>query len=167
MKTRVAYILFVAALVFCSTAYAFAGNAEDSPAMQLLSSQKSAKVLSGVKMKIARPFIKRTPMGVVLDEIESMVICPIETESENDIKFIRKAKSVLTGYKLVEQINDERSQLDIYIDSPQNERFSEIIIYRSRPEPSIMLFIGNFDVESLVKVGKASEQERKDLKKYN
>ena len=118
-------------------------------------------------MKIARPFIKRTPMGVVLDEIESMVICPIETESENDMKFIRKAKSVLTGYKLVEQINDERSQLDIYIDSPQNERFSEIIIYRSRPEPSIMLFIGNFDVESLVKVGKASEQERKDLKKYN
>ena len=167
MKTTLSYLLAAVAFMICSTVHAAEGHDEDSQAMQLLTSLKEAKVLSGAKMKIARPFIKRTPMGVILDEIEIMAICPLDTESENGLKLIRKVKSALTGYNLVQQIDDERSKMDIYIDSPQNDKFSEIIIYRSRPEPSIMLFIGDFNVESLIKVGKVSEQERKNLKKYN
>lgn len=167
MKTRLSYLLAAVAFMICSTVHAVEGHDEDSQAMQLLTSQKEAKVLSGAKMKIARPFLKRTPMGVIIDEIEMMVICPLDLESENDLKLIRKAKSVLTGYNMVRQIDDERSKMDIFIDSPQNDKFSEIILYHSRPEPSIMLFVGDFNVESLIKVGKASEQERKNLKKYN
>lgn len=167
MRRVVIYLLTAAVLMVCCIAPAWAEGDKNSQAAKLLTAQKEAKILSGAKFKIAKPFIKRTPMGVILDEIEMMIICPIDMESESDSRLVIKACTVLSGYNLVQQIDDERSKMDIYIDSPENDKFSEIILYHHRPEPSIMLFIGDFDVESLIKVGKASEQERKNLKKYN
>jgi hypothetical protein len=55
--------------------------------------------------------------------------------------------------------------MTIYIDTPQDNTPHEIILYNTKPEASIMLFKGDFTVESLIKVGEASEQERKHLKK--
>jgi hypothetical protein len=55
--------------------------------------------------------------------------------------------------------------MDIYIDTPKGDKFSEIVLYNTRPEASIILFVGDFTVESLIKVGEASEEERKHLKK--
>ena len=124
-----------------------------------------AKILEGTKLKIARPFLKRTPMGVIIDEIEMMIICQLDSDAGSDTALKQKAQEVLKRYNLVREIDDERSKMDIYIDTPQNDRFSEIILYHTRPEPSIMLFVGNFTVESLVKVGEVSEQQRKHLKK--
>jgi hypothetical protein len=76
-----------------------------------------------------------------------------------------KAVQTLKGYTMVREIDDEKSTMTIYIDTPQDNRFSEIILYNTKPEASIMLFKGDFTVESLIKVGEASEQERKHLKK--
>ena len=167
MRRFITYILTAAAFMVCYATHAWAEGNKDSQAAKLLTTQKDAKILSGAKLRIAKPFIKKTPMGVIVDEIELMVICPVYTEDGNDSRLVRNACMVLSGYNLVRQIDDERSKMDIYIDSPENDKFSEIILYHHRPEPSIMLFVGNFDVESLIKVGKASEQERKNLKKYN
>lgn len=167
MRRFITYILTAAAFMVCCATHAWAEGNKDSQAAKLLTTQKEAKILSGAKLRIAKPFIKKTPMGVIVDKIERMVICPIDLESESGSRLIKKINPVLTAYNLVQQINDERSRMDIYIDSPENDKFSEIILYHHKPEPSIMLFVGNFDVESLIKVGKASEQERKNLKKYN
>lgn len=165
MKNQLILLLAVALLLLCPSLNAWNGSEGDSPAVHMLDSQKDAKILDGGKLKIARPFLKRTPMGVIIDEIEMMIICPLDSDAGSDTALKQKAQEVLKRYNLVREIDDERSKMDIYIDTPQNDRFSEIILYHTRPEPSIMLFVGNFTVESLVKVGEVSEQQRKHLKK--
>ena len=134
--------------------------------MEMLDSKKESKKLEGGMFKIAKPFIKRTPMGAILDEITMMVICPLDLEGGKDGGHLaEEAKRVLKSYNLVQEIDDEMSTMTIYIDTPKEDKFSEIILYHTRPDPAIMLFVGNFTVDSLIRVGELSEQQRKHLKK--
>ena len=80
MKKFITYVLSAAALMLSLSVYASSGNEGNSPAAQMLEAQKDSKILDGTKLKIARPFIKRTPMGVILDEIDMMIICPLYTK---------------------------------------------------------------------------------------
>ena len=163
MKNFIIYILTAAALMLSLDLYAVS---PDSPVAQMLDLQKDSKRLDGTKLKIAKPFIKRTPMGVIIDEIDMMIVCPLDNNKER-ADILAQAGKILKKYILVREIDDELSKMAIYIDNPQGETFSEIIICNSRPENSIMLFSGNFTVESLMKVGEVSEQQRKHLKKNN
>ena len=168
MKKFITYVLSAAALMLSLSVYASSGNEGNSPAAQMLEAQKDSKILDGTKLKIARPFIKRTPMGVILDEIDMMIICPLEKNGGNPQDLLSdEAKAMLKNYILVREIDDEKSRMTIYIDNPAGENFSEIVIFNARPDASLMLFSGRFTVESLVKVGEVSEQQRKNLKKYN
>lgn len=168
MKKTLAYTLTAVALMLCSCLYASNELEGSSPAVQMLEAQKESKVLDGTKLKIAKPFIKKTPMGVILDEIDMMIICPLDKNNGQSQDFLSdEAKAMLKKYILVREINDEKSQMSIYIDNPTGDDFSEIVIYNARPDASLMLFSGRFTVESLIKVGEVSEQQRKNLKKYN
>ena len=62
---------------------------------------------------------------------------------------------------LAHEIDDELSHMLIYVDDVKDNRFSEIILYITSPDKSILLFKGDFTVESLKKVGELSEQDRK------
>ena len=167
MRRIFSYLLIAIAIMVCSGISAWAGVG-NSPAAQMLESQKDAKKLEGAKFKIAKPFIKRTPMGVIIDEIDMMIICPLENMDRKEAaEVVNKTKALLKDYILVREIDDEMSRMTIYINTPQGDNFTEIVICNSRPEESIMLFSGEFTVESLVKVGEVSEQQRKHLKKNN
>ena len=165
MKKSYIYSFAVALLMLCIPLCASTTQKGGSPVAEMLNSHKDAKKLDGTKLKIAKPFIKRTPMGIIMDEIHMMIICPMDLESNDARSLPKEAQKVLQKYNLVQQIDDEKSTMDIYIDTPKGDRFSEIILYNTKPEPSIMLFVGDFTVESLIKVGEASEEERKHLKK--
>ena len=166
MKSRHILHFAAALLMLCSPLHAIGAQEGDRGIVEVLDSNNDAKKLDGTKLKVARPFLKRTPMGVIADEINMMIICPFDLEDENNgRKFSKEALTVLKKYNLVQQIDDEKSTMDIYIDTPVGDRFSEIILYNTRPETSILLFVGDFTVESLIKVGEASEQERRHLKK--
>ena len=161
-------LINIAAALFllCPSLHATESCEGDSPVVVILDSNKETKTLDGAKLKIARPFLKRTPMGVILDEINMLAICPLELDPQkDDFKFTKEAEKVLKEYNMVREIDDEMSTMAIYIDTPHNDSFSEIILYNTRPEASLMLFVGDFTVESLIKVGEASEQMRKHLKK--
>ena len=166
MKHSYLFILAVAAFMLCTTLDSSARQEKESHILEELDSYKDTKKLDGTKLKIARPFLKRTPMGVIVDEINMLVICPMDTTGANkdQISSIKAART-LKEYNMVREIDDEKSTMTIYIDTPQDNRFSEIILYNTKPEASVMLFMGDFTVESLIKVGEASEQERKHLKK--
>ena len=165
MKHVYSLIIAVALFMLCAPLRATAAHEGGSPVEEMLDSHKEARKLDGAKLKVARPFLKRTPMGVIVDEINMMIICPMKLDAAEGYSFSKDALNVLNKYILVKQIDDEKSTMDIYIDTPQDERFSEIVLYNTRPEASILLFMGDFTVESLIKVGEASEQERKHLKK--
>lgn len=160
--------IYIAAclLPICTSLSATPLHEGDSPVAVILDSNKETKILDGTKLKIAKPFLKRTPMGVIIDEINMLAICPLELDPQEDsFNFTIEAQKILKGYNLVKEIDDEKSTMTIYIDTPQNDRFSEIVLYNTKPEASIMLFVGDFTVESLIKVGEVSEQQRKNLKK--
>ena len=165
MKKSYIFLFAVAIFILCTPVCVLSAEKGGSPVVKMLEAHKEAKILDGTKLKVARPFLKRTPMGVIVDEIHMMIICPMTLETTDGRRFSKEALGTLKQYNLVRQIDDEKSTMDIYIDTPKGERFSEIILYNTKPEASIMLFVGDFTVESLIKVGEASEQERKNLKK--
>ena len=165
MKQSYIFNIAVALFMLCSPLYGSTTHKGESPVAHILNSHKEAKKLEGTKLKIAKPFIKRTPMGIIMDEIDMLIICPLDLENNDAQGLPKEAQKVLKKYNLVQKIDDEKSTMDVYIDTPDDDRFSEIIIYNIKPEASIMLFVGDFTVESLIKVGEASEQERKHFKK--
>ena len=160
--------IILATFMLCPNIQAHSWQEGESPVYKILDSQKESKKIDGAMLKFARPFLKRTPMGVIIDEIHMMIICPMELDpQEEKFKFTVATNEVLGRYNMVEKIDDEKSTMTIYIDTPQDNKFSEIILYNTKPEGCIMLFVGDFTVESLIKVGEVSEQQRKNLKKNN
>lgn len=148
-------------MMLCPDIYASAKKAEESPAVQVLTSNKNAKKLEGGMLKLARPALKKTPMAVVMDDIDMMVMYSISQKADEEEKqFAAQAINVLEKYNKVSEIDDPDYRMCIYIDNPVGENFSEIILYISRPDPSIMVFVGNFTIGSLKKVGEISDQRR-------
>ena len=155
-------IMAVAFVMLCQRTYAAEGNEDASPAVKLLESNKNTKKLEGVMLRIAKPILRKTPMVAVMDDIEMMMMCPVGKISKKDNgEFVRKAEVVFKGYTLAHEINDELSHMLIYVHGLEGNRFEELILYITSPEPSILLFRGDFTVEGLMKVGELSEQDRK------
>lgn len=153
-------------MMLCPDIYASAKKAEDSPAVQVLSSNKNARKLEGGMLKLARPALKKTPMAVVMDNIDMMVMYSISQKADEEEKqFAAQAINVLKNYQKVSEINDPDYRMSIYIDNPVGENFSEIILYTSRPDASIMVFVGDFTIESLKKVGEISDQRRMERRR--
>ena len=148
-------------MMLCPDIYASEKKAEESPAVQVLTSNKNAKKLEGGMLKLARPVLKKTPMAVVMDDIDMMVMYSISQKAdEKEKQFAQQAINVLEKYNKVSEIDDPDYRMSIYIDNPVGENFSEIILYTSRPDASIMVFVGNFTIGSLKKVGEISDQRR-------
>ena len=149
----------VAFAVLCQYSYAAGDKYEESPAVKVLEAGKKTRRLEGSTLKIARPILKKTPISAIMDNIEMMMICPLEKEKG---ELTERTERMLNRYMLVREIDDEISNMFIYIDSPDNDRFSELILYTKSPEPTVMLFEGDFTVEDLMKVGELSVQDRKE-----
>ena len=148
-------------MMLCPDIYASGKKAEESPAVQVLTSNKNARKLEGGMLKLARPALKKTPMAVVMDNIDMMVMYSISQKADEEEKqFAQQAINVLESYNKVSEIDDPDYRMCIYIDNPVGENFSEIILYTSRPDASIMVFVGNFTIGSLKKVGEISDQRR-------
>lgn len=148
-------------MMLCPDIYASGKKAEESPAVQVLTSNKNARKLEGGMLKLARPALKKTPMAVVMDDIDMMVMYSISQKADEEEKqFAQQAINVLESYNKVSEIDDPDYRMSIYIDNPVGENFSEIILYTSRPDASIMVFVGNFTIGSLKKVGEISDQRR-------
>lgn len=158
MKTILKLMLAALMIMSCHYVHAAGKKADDSTAMQMLGNEKKAKKLEGATLKIAKTFLKKTPMSVVMDDIESMLICPLE---KSDDVVEPKVEQVLKSYTKVSEIDDSSYMMYIFIDELDGERFSEIILYTTRPDKTIMVFCGDFTVEALMKVGELSEQQRK------
>lgn len=158
MKSVFKIIMAVTLAVLCQNVYAADDKTEESPAVRVLEAGRKAKRLEGPTLKIAKPILKKTPISAIMDDIEMMIICPLEKEKDD---MTAKAESLLKDYTMVREINDELSHMYIYIDTPVNDSFSELILYTTSPEANIMLFEGNFTVEGLMKVGELSILDRK------
>ena len=160
MRSFLNIIMAVALVTICQYGHAAGGNTDDTPAVKVLESGKKTKKLEGATLKIARPILKKTPMSVIMDDIRMLMICPLDNQKKDQPEMAAKVERMLKSYTMVREIDDELYHMYIYIDTPHNDRFSELILYHKRPEVSIMLFEGDFTTESLLKVGELSDQQR-------
>ena len=140
-------ILAATLIVLCQNI--FAGTADGSDMIQLLESQKKTRRLEGSMLKIARPIIKKTPMGYVMDKITLMMICSVDPD---DKTLTQKAETILKNYTLAGTINDEYNNISLYVDTLQEEYCSLILLRSLSPDNSIMLFKGKFTIEDLREV---------------
>ena len=150
-------IIFTVLAILCPSTAAAGKKADDSVAIQMLQSNKKAKTLEGTTLKLARPVLKKTPMSVLMDQIDAMLICPLE---KSDNAYLDKVDTMLGSYSKVNEINDDDYRMLIYIDTLHGNRFSEIILYTTDPDKTIMVFCGDFTTEGLTKVGELSDQQR-------
>ena len=162
MKILMRSILAMAVLVLCQYGHAAGYATGESQIVKVLKAGNKTKVLEGAALKVARPILKKTPVSVVIDNIRTMIICPLELEKKDMQELDAEAVNILCNYMMVREINDELSHLFTYIDNPENGRFSELILYNKRPQTSIMMFVGDFTIEDLMKIGELSVQDRKD-----
>lgn len=151
-------IIIAVLMTLCPDIYSTGRKAEESPAVKMVMSHKKAIKMEGAMLKMARPFMKKTPVAAILDEMRMIVICPVE---EDDKEFTERAENLFVSYSKVAQINDETSQMAIFIDSPHEGNFSEIILYITDPERVIMIFEGDFTIDSLKRMGEISRQQAK------
>lgn len=160
MKNLFKIIMAVAfAVLLGQYAYSAGNGSDESPAAKVLESGRKTKRLEGSSLKIARPILKKTPISAIMDNIEMLMICPLDSKDSDDLT--ARAEKMLKRYMLVREIDDELSHMFIYIDTPQKDRFTELILYTKSPDTKIMLFEGDFTVEDLMKVGELSVQDRK------
>ena len=150
-------IIFTMLAMLCPVTTSSGKKADDSVAIQMLGSNKKAKTLEGTTMKLARPVLKKTPMSVFIDNIDAMLICPLD---KSDKAYLDKVDKMLGSYTKVNEIDDEDYRMLIYINTLHSNRFSEIILYTTDPDKTIMVFCGDFTTEGLTKVGELSDQQR-------
>ena len=150
-------IIFTVLAMLCSSSSASGKKTDESVAIQMLSSNKKAKTLTGTTMRFARPALKKTPMSVLMDNIDSMLICPLDN---TDKTYLNKVDTMLGNYTMVNEINDDDYRMLIFIDTLHGNRFTEIILYTTDPDKKIMVFCGDFTTEGLTKVGELSDQQR-------
>lgn len=153
--------MVLACLTVCHDICADRPYDENTPAIKALESGRKTRRLEGATLKIARPIIKNTPMSAVLDDIDMMMFCPVEKNSRKDDGFMTRVESALKGYMLAHEIDDELSHMLIYVNEVNDNRFTELILYITDPDRTILYFRGDFTVEGLMKVGELSEQDRK------
>ena len=158
---RALLIICAVMAMLCPGTPAAGKKADESAAIQMLRSKKKARTLEGTALKIAKPILKKTPMSVLMDNINALMVCPLEKSDKSELD---KVETMLGGYTKVHEINDEDYRMLIYIDTLHGNRFSEIILYTTRPEKTIMAFCGDFTTEGLTKVGELSAQQRKKRK---
>ena len=157
MKKILHIILAAALAVLCQNISATTPPGDGSDVIQLLESNKKSRKLEGGMLKLARPIIKKTPMGYVVDKISMMIVCPVEND---DSTFVPKAETMIAAnYTLAGAVNDEDKVISLYVDTPKDDRCSLLILRSVKPDNAIMLFKGDFTIEDLQEVGRRSEED--------
>ena len=155
---RILHIILAAAFfITCQDISAATPPGDGSEVIQLLESNRKSRRLEGGMLRIARPIIKKTPMGYVMDKITMMIVCPVE---ENDNDLVSKAETLIKdGYTLAGSVMDEEKVISLYVDEPKDGHCRTLILRSVKPDNSIMVFKGDFTVEELQEVGRRSEEE--------
>ena len=81
--------MILVCLTMCYDTYAADSKKDDSPAIKTLQSGRKTRKLEGATLRLARPILKKTPMSVVMDDIDMMMLCPMDKDNPKDSEFAR------------------------------------------------------------------------------
>lgn len=141
---------------------------QNTPAISLLESYEDCKdfkyiEMAGHKLNFAKPFIKRTPAGALIDKTKGLYMCIVDERNAEEAKgFQSKADSVFRAdYTLLAEQDFNGTFHSIFIDGQDLDAFSEVVMLtKGKGKVSAFVFYGNYDKECLEEMARtAAEQE--------
>lgn len=141
---------------------------EGNTVIQLFESYEEAKGveyfnLDGFLLKMARPTIKKSPIGKAADQIDNLCIFSM-TEAGKEIrsKFIKEAEGVLGSYEMVLETKEEKQTSRIYMKKSSAETIDEFIVYALGEDIAFIYIKGEIPMSALE--GMAPENETEGVK---
>lgn len=142
---------------------------EGNTVIQLFESYEEAKGveyfnLDGFLLKMARPTIRKSPIGKAADQIDNLCIFSM-TEAGKEVrsKFMKEADAVLGSYEMVLETKEEKQTSRIYMKKSSAETIDEFIVYALGEDIAFIYIKGEIPMSALE--GMAPENETEGVKK--
>ncbi len=151
MKKILLVLITLAGLMACGNADA-KETETDNGLVEVFESYTEAKGvqyfnLEGFTLKMARPKIRKTPVGKAADGIESMCIFSMkDVKKEVKAKFIKEVEAVFSTYEMALETNEKGKKSRIFIKKTQPEIIDEMIIYSMEDDPVVIYMVGEMPV---------------------
>lgn len=137
---------------------AFAG----SPAKEFVSRYEGIKgsrmiQVSGAKMALARPVLKKFPIGPMADSVDEVVVLRVDKASDKvKADFLDDMKNSLIKYVYYGKSETQKGLVDVYVHPKSEELVDELVIYN--PEIWVLnILSGDFPVSDLLGLDKQKE----------
>ena len=150
----------------CLTFPARAEEPAKSPAVKFLEANDGldgarCMKIDGLMLKMARPTLRKTPAVAIMDNLDRFYMFSFKENRDAEEKtFVTAADKMLKSYMKVSEINDDISQMFIYVDQPQGKTCHEIVMLITWPSTSMMVFNGDFTEDSLRRMDEISKKQR-------
>lgn len=116
--------------------------------------------LNGFLLKMARPTIKKSPIGKAADQIDNLCIFSM-TEAGKEVrsKFMKEADAALGSYKKVLETTEDKQTSRIYMKKTSAEIIDELIVYSLGEDIALIYIKGEIPVSALEGMAPENESE--------
>ena len=169
MKKIFLILITLAGIMACGNADAKETEA-DNGLVEIFESYTEAKGvqyfnLEGFTLKMARPKIRKTPVGNAADGIESLYIFAMkDVKKEVKAKFVKEAEAVFGTYEMALETNEKGKKSRIFIKKTQPEIIDEMIIYSMENDPVVIYMVGEIPVAEMKGVEAPQQTEAAEAK---
>ena len=139
---------------------------EENALIRMLESYEEAKGveyfnLNGMILKMAKPSIKKTPVGKAADNIENLCIFSMsDAGKEVRARFLKEADLLLKGYDMVLETTEDKTTSRIYMKKADAEIIDELIVYSQGKDIAIIYMIGDIPLSALEGMTPKSEEPK-------
>ncbi len=105
--------------------------------------------LEGFALKMAKPKIRKTPVGKAADGITSMYLFVMDKKAEAKPKFVKDLESALSAYEFALETTENDKTSRIYIKKTRPDIFDEMVIYTLGDEPAVVYMLGTLKVADM------------------
>ena len=117
--------------------------------------QKGVKVIdvSGTAMSFARPYIRKSPMGPMADNVSAATIISLKKAQDNVLNdFLTRLRSIFNSYQLYGKTTDDDGNTVVVYGSPiKNGIVHELVVYN--PDNHVVFSLrGSYPYDELKKL---------------
>lgn len=106
--------------------------------------------LDGLLLKMAKPKIKKSPVGKAADDIDQVVIFSMSSaKTEKKAKFMKEVSNLLQDYTKAKEVKEEETESYVYMKQEQENILSELIVLSVGEDISIIVMTGQIPVDAL------------------
>lgn len=106
--------------------------------------------LKGLVLSMAKPSIRKTPVGKAADGIKHMQIFSMaEPGSKLKASFTKEVESVLSGYEMALETKEDKLTSRVYVSKASEEMISEMIVYTIEESIVVIYMTGEIPVHLL------------------